>query len=114
MDFPERSSLARQHTSKRWLMLGGAGTLVVAIALFAYFGAEIRANERKAQKGPPAIPVTVEQVIQTRVPFRIQAIGNVEAYSTVAVKARTDGQIIHVGFKEGEEVRKGQVLFRID
>jgi len=114
MDFPERSRLARQHTSKRWLMLGGAGTLVVAIALFAYFGAEIRANERKAQKGPPAIPVTVEQVIQTRVPFRIQAIGNVEAFSTVAVKARTDGQIIHVGFKEGEEVRKGQVLFRID
>jgi len=38
------------------------------------------------------------------VPFRLLAIGNVEAYSTVAVKARVDGQIVEVGFKEGEEV----------
>ena len=114
MDFPLRSRLARQDTSKRWLVLGGLGTLVVAVALFAYFGAEIRANERKAPKGPPAVPVNVALVSQELVPFRIQAIGNVEAYSTVAVKARADGQIIEVGFKEGEEVRKRQVLFKID
>jgi multidrug efflux system membrane fusion protein len=114
MDFPLRSRLARQDTSKRWLVLGGVGTLVVAVALFAYFGAEIRANERKAPKGPPAVPVNVALVSQELVPFRIQAIGNVEAYSTVAVKARTDGQIVEVGFKEGEEVKKGQVLFKID
>ena len=88
--------------------------LAVAVVLFMYFGAEIRANERKAPKGPPAIPVTVEPVLQQLVPFRIQAIGNVEAYSTVAVKARVDGQIIEVGFKEGEEVRRGQALFKID
>ena len=114
MDFPLRSRLAKQDTSKRWLVLGGAGTLVVAIALFAYIGAEIRANERKSPKGPLAVPVNVELVSQELVPLRIQAIGNVEAYSTVAVKARTDGQIIEVGFKEGEEVKKGQVLFKID
>ena len=114
MDFPLRSRLAKQDTSKRWLVLGGAGALAVAVALFAYFGAEIRANERKAPKGPPAVPVNVALVSQELVPFRIQAIGNVEAYSTVAVKARADGQIIEVGFKEGEEVRKGQVLFKID
>jgi multidrug efflux system membrane fusion protein len=114
MDFPLRSRLAKQDTPKRWLVLGGAGTLVVAVALFTYFGAEIRANERKAAKGPPAVPVNVALVSQELVPFRIQAIGNVEAYSTVAVKARTDGQIVEVGFKEGEEVKKGQILFKID
>jgi len=96
------------------MVFGGLGTLVVAIGLFMYFGAEIRANERKAPKGPPAVPVTVEPVVQQAVPFRIQGIGNVEAFSTVALKARTDGQIIAVGFKEGEEVKKGQVLFKID
>jgi multidrug efflux system membrane fusion protein len=96
------------------MVLGGIGMLAVAVVLFMYFGAEIRANERKAPKGPPAIPVTVEPVLQQLVPFRIQAIGNVEAYSTVAVKARVDGQIIEVGFKEGEEVRRGQALFKID
>jgi multidrug efflux system membrane fusion protein len=95
-------------------VFGGVGLLVVAVVLFAYFGAEIRANERKGPKGPPAIPVSVAQVTQEVVPFRLQAIGNVEAFSTVAVKARVDGQIVEVGFKEGEEARKGQVLFKID
>ncbi|HKW37290.1 MAG TPA: efflux RND transporter periplasmic adaptor subunit [Burkholderiales bacterium] len=109
-----RSRLSAHDTQKRWMVFGGVGMLLVAIALFTYFGAEIRANERKAPKGPPAIPVTVESVAQETVPFRIQAIGNVEAYSTVAVKARVDGQIVQVGFKEGEEVRKGQLLFKID
>ena len=114
MEIPARPRLSGQNTSKRWMVLGGVGTLAVAVVLFMYFGAEIRANERKAPKGPPAIPVTVEPVLQQLVPFRIQAIGNVEAYSTVSVKARVDGQIVEVGFKEGEEVRKGQTLFKID
>jgi len=114
MEIPARPRLAGHTGSKRWMVLGGIGMLAVAVVLFMYFGAEIRANERKAPKGPPAIPVTVEPVLQQLVPFRIQAIGNVEAYSTVAVKARVDGQIIAVGFKEGEEVRRGQALFKID
>lgn len=109
-----QSRFSAQNTQKRWMLFGGLGMLVVAIGLLSYFGAEIRANERKAPKGPPAIPVTVAAVDQRLVPFRIQAIGNVEAYSTVAVKARVDGQIVEVGFKEGEEVRKGQALFKID
>jgi len=96
------------------MVLGGLGMLVVAIGLFLYFGAEIRANERKAPKGPPAIPVTVAPVRQEMVPFRLLAIGNVEAYATVSVKARVDGQIVEVGFKEGESVPRGRTLFHID
>jgi multidrug efflux system membrane fusion protein len=45
---------------------------------------------------------------------RLQAIGNVEAYTSVAVKSRVDGQILEVHFREGQEVKKGEVLFRID
>jgi multidrug efflux system membrane fusion protein len=44
----------------------------------------------------------------------LKAIGNVEAYSTVAVKARVDGQIVEVNVRDGAPVRKGAVLFRID
>jgi multidrug efflux system membrane fusion protein len=113
MNFSLSSQLAGR-TPRRLFVFGGVGLLVVAAVLFAYFGAEIRANERKSPKGPPAIPVSVAQVTQEVVPFRLQAIGNVEAFSTVAVKARVDGQIVEVGFKEGEEARKGQVLFKID
>jgi membrane fusion protein, multidrug efflux system len=106
--------LAERSASKRWVLLGGGGTLAVAAALFMYFAADIRANEPKASKAPPLIPVTVAPVTVQTVPFRVQAIGNVEALSTVSVRARVDGQIVEVNFKEGEEVRKGSVLFRID
>src|SRR5690349_20984993 len=95
-----------------------AGALVVALAaggIAAYFSTDSRAKEgRKAAKGPPAVAVTVAAAAQESVPIRVQAIGNVEPYLTVAVKARVDGQIIAVNFREGEEVHKGDVLFRID
>jgi multidrug efflux system membrane fusion protein len=51
---------------------------------------------------------------QQTVPVRLQAIGNVEAYASVAVKSRVDGQILEVHFQEGKEVKKGDVIFRID
>src|SRR5712691_8710963 len=104
MDSSVRSHVAAP-TAKRLFVFGGVGLLVVAVVLFAYFGTEILANERKAPKGPPAVPVSVTQVEQEMVPVRLRAIGNVEAFATVSVKARVDGQIVEVGFKEGEEVR---------
>ena len=99
---------------RRLFLFGGVGLLVVAALLFAYFGTEIRANERKGPKGPPAVPVSIAPVAQEMVPLRLQAIGNVEAYATVSLKARVDGQIVETGFKEGQQVKKGQMLFKID
>jgi membrane fusion protein, multidrug efflux system len=107
----------RSRNCKRLVIAGIAGVVgivVVAAAVLTYFGGEIRANEPKRAGGPAAVPVSVATVLQQTVPFRLQAIGNVEAFSTVAVKARVDGQIVEVGFKEGEEVPKGRVLFKID
>lgn len=98
----------------RFILFGGVGLAVIAVLLFAYLGTEIRANERRGSKGPPPIPVTVVQAALETVPVRIQAIGNVEAYATVSLRARVDGQIVEAGFKEGQEVRKGQTLFRLD
>ena len=112
---PPPSTVLRRHPA-RWVLLGVAGAAVLTAAALGvtYLGKETRANEPKAAKGPAAVPVLVAVVLQQTVPVRMQAIGNVEAYATVAVKARVDGQIVQVGFKEGEEVKKGQVLFRID
>jgi len=112
------SSLLRSRvaapTARRLFVFGGVGLLAAAVVLFAYFGTEISANERKGSKGPSAIPVSVAPVLQEVVPLRLLAIGNVEAYATVSVKARVDGQIVEVGFKEGDEVSHGRVLFKID
>ncbi len=100
---------------KKLLFSGIVCAAILTGALLAYRGgAEIRAQDAKPAKAAPAIPVSVATVAQQTVAVRIQAIGNVEAYSTVALKARVDGQIVEVNFKEGQEVRKGAVLFKID
>jgi len=104
------------QASRRFFTLGAmlAGLIAVGIGVY-FFVADGRAKEsRKAPKGPAAVPVTVATVVQETVPIRLQAIGNVEAYQTVAVKARVDGQIVTVNFREGDAVKKGEVLFRID
>jgi len=102
-------------TSRRVLIVGGLLVALTAGGLAAYFASDSRAKEqRKGPKGPLAVPVTVARVEQQTLPVRLRAIGNVEAFATVAVKARVDGQIVAVNFREGEAVSKGDVLFRID
>ena len=61
-----------------------------------------------------AAPVFISKAVLKSVPIEIQAIGNVEAYSTVAVKAQVGGELTIVDFKEGADVRKGDRLFVID
>src|SRR6185503_3309254 len=102
-------------TSRRVLIVSGLMVALAAGGLAAYFASDSRAKEqRKAPKGPPAVPVTVARVEQVTLPVYLRAIGNVEAFATVAVKARVDGQIDAVNFREGAPVKKGDVLFRID
>jgi multidrug efflux system membrane fusion protein len=101
--------------SRRVLIAGTVIVALVAGGVATYFSTDSRAKEgRKAAKGPAPVTVTVAPALQESVPVRVQAIGNVEPYLTVAVKARVDGQIVAVNFREGEEVHKGDVLFRID
>ena len=91
--------------------------IVAAIAAAGLSGCSNKdtpAAEAKAAKGPPAAPVIVAEVTQQTVPLRVQAIGNVEPYATVSVKARVDGQIVDAPFRDGQDVVKGQPLFQID
>src|SRR5262249_39205851 len=60
------------------------------------------------------VPVTVTKVSRKDVPVEIQVIGNVEAYSTIAVKAQVGGLLTKVDFQEGDYVKKGDSLFTID
>ena len=61
-----------------------------------------------------AVPITAALVEQRSMPVKIDAIGNVEAFTSVAIKVRVDGQITEVNFKEGQEVKQGDILFKID
>lgn len=61
-----------------------------------------------------AVPVVVGTVVRKTIPVQLRAIGNVQAYSTVSVKAQVGGELTGVHFKEGQDVRKGDLLFTID
>ena len=67
-----------------------------------------------AKESPKPVPVTIGAAVQKSIPIQARAIGTVEAYSTVSVKTMIGGQIRKVGFSEGQDVRKGDLLFEID
>ena len=62
----------------------------------------------------PPVPVTVGDVLEKTIPVQLTAVGNAMAYTTVGIKSQINGQLVEVRFKEGQEVRKGDLLFVID
>jgi multidrug efflux system membrane fusion protein len=72
------------------------------------------AKQEAARPPRPSVPVIVSYVTQKSVPVEVSAIGNVEAYSTVSIKAQISGELLEVHFKEGDSVRRGQLLLTID
>jgi membrane fusion protein, multidrug efflux system len=64
--------------------------------------------------GRPPAPVVAGMVEQRDIPVQITAIGNVESYQTVQIRSQVNGQIEKIFFKEGEDVRQGQLLFQLD
>ncbi len=68
----------------------------------------------QAAPADSAVPVTIATVTQKTVPVEVRAIGNVEAYSTVSVKAQVAGEVEKAYFKQGQEVKEGDLLFTLD
>jgi multidrug efflux system membrane fusion protein len=66
------------------------------------------------EAGGPAVPVAVGTVLRKAMPIEISVIGAAEAFSSVAIRAQTTGQLTSVNFTEGDDVMAGQVLFTLD
>lgn len=64
--------------------------------------------------GQMVVPVAVAKVDVRDLPVILSGLGSVEAYNTVAVKTRIDGQLVQVAFREGQEVKEGDLLAEID
>ena len=60
------------------------------------------------------VPVTVAKATVKSVPVQVEAIGNVEAYSNVSVRTQIAGEIERAYFTQGQDVKKGQLLFTLD
>jgi multidrug efflux system membrane fusion protein len=88
--------------------------LAVLVSFAGCSRSEGEASAAPAPVQPPRVPVAVATVEQRSVPIDLQAIGTAQAYSVVEIRSQVTGELTAVNFKEGEDVRKGQVLFILD
>jgi membrane fusion protein, multidrug efflux system len=90
-------------------------TVVLALAgAGAWYALGSAQPEPKAKAGAAAIPVTVAIVSKQDLAIYLTGLGSVQASFTVGIRPQVDGKLEQVLFKEGEHVRKGDVLAKID
>lgn len=91
-------------------------TILIAAAAFGawrfYESAQTRATPKAAAE--TAVPVEVASAIRGDFPVYLNGLGVVQAWNTVLVRTRVDGQIDNVAFKEGQSVKQGDLLLQID
>jgi membrane fusion protein, multidrug efflux system len=73
-----------------------------------------RGGEAKRPPGARSIPVSVAAAVRQDVPIYASGLGSVQALNTVPIHSQVDGQLIEIAFTEGQHVKKGDVLARID
>ena len=109
-DVPDRegSTMRRRRT-------GAGRNAAVVLALLVAVTASGACTRRQAKAAAPAAVPVVAAAVETRdVPVEAAAIGTVEAYSTVSLRPQVSGAIAAVHFREGADVRAGDLLFTID
>src|SRR6266705_5460429 len=90
----------------RAVALGGTIALL-AVASVAGCGGKSAARA-------PRVPVTIAAAVERAMPFELISTGTVEPLRTASVGSQVGGTVRRVGFREGEEVSEGQVLFELD
>ena len=92
----------------------GIPALLRTTAFFVLVTLGACAKPQAAPPARPSYPVEAARVIQKTMPVEVTAIGNVEAISTIQIRAQVAGEVKELRFKEGDFVSKGQVLLTID
>jgi multidrug efflux system membrane fusion protein len=86
------------------------GLLLIIIAALA----ACSDDGAKKKADPPPVPVSTARALTRDVPVTLQVVGRAEAYESVVLKSRVDGQVAAVLFTEGQHVNQGDVLIRLD
>jgi multidrug efflux system membrane fusion protein len=101
---------------RKWTVIG---ILLLAAGLALYFGTARGSIPFLAQTVAPrpaaiAVPVSAAPVRRQDVPIYLTGLGTVQAYNSVLIKSRVDGQIVKINFAEGKDVRAGEIVLEID
>ncbi len=121
------ASLAPLKPRRRWRWLAPLALVLLAAGGAAWWfwpspttapAATPAANGRpgagggRGRFGP--VPVTLATATRQDIPIQLEALGTVQAVATITIRAQVDGQLIEVAFTEGQEVKRGDLLARID
>ena len=100
--------------------------LILALLIAAGYGAwrmgfikmpQQQAAQREDQRRmmrEMTVPITVAEIAREDVPVTLDAIGTAQALNTVTVRSQVDGRLVEVAFREGQDVKAGDVLARVD
>jgi multidrug efflux system membrane fusion protein len=104
----------KKSRTTRWILL------VLAVVLAGYYGwyrphaAEVAANAQKSAPKAPPVRVSIAPVEKADFPVYLTGLGAVQAFNTVVVRTRVDGQIDKIAFQEGQSVNQGDLVAEID
>ena len=91
------------------------GPFILSLAMLtACSGDPSAPADAKAAPAPEAVPVSVATVATKSVPVQVLANGTVQAMATVTINSQVDGQISAIDFREGQDVKQGDLLFTLD
>jgi multidrug efflux system membrane fusion protein len=91
-----------------------SGCLLALTLIFSGCSAKATGNDAQKKVSSPPVPVVVARAEARDVPVELRNVGNVEAFSTVTIRSQITGQITKIHFREGQEVKAGDLLFTID
>lgn len=115
--------MIRRRCAARWgkesIMMTKSGFInlsstAVTILLLCSLVPALSACGNRKPPPPRTVPVAAATVAQQDVPVQVRTIGNVETINAVSIKALVGGEVTGVFFKEGQDVKKGDLLFQID
>ncbi len=106
---------ARVPSRRRGRMLVWVlAAIVAAVTAGSFWYKPTPKPDAAAARRDAAIPVLVAAAASTDVPVWLDGLGTVQAYNSVIVRPQVDGKLIEIAFREGQDVKAGDVLARID
>jgi multidrug efflux system membrane fusion protein len=113
-ELPKQIWAKTKGRTRRNLAIGVIVIVAAAALIYVFTGSppQQRRSPFGAEGGP--VPVLAAAAAKADVPVYLDAVGTIKALNTVTVSPQVDGKLLSVGFSEGDDVKKGDVLARID
>jgi multidrug efflux system membrane fusion protein len=111
---PESLSAPAKPGGHLWIVVLIVAVLALGLIVWRVKLAQAAALAATTRRGDPSIPIASGLVLRKDVPIYLDGLGTVQAFNTVTITPRVDGQLIKVAFTEGQDVHANDLLAQID